>query len=330
MMKQLELVLNAIRQDQGAALVTVLLLVSVMALGAVLTFDAMGYSIKRTGALRAYDQARQYAIGGEQLAVSVAESLYETKANLSAPRAVSFAIEGGRIDGLISDQSNCFNVNSLVLRRDAGTLIASEERQGQFVRLFAHLGMSDRQAQELVASLTDWIDTDERPLPLGAEDYDYAALEQPYRTGNSLIADLSELKMVKGFGPELFDQLEGFLCADASTDRSVFNVNTLTPQEAPLLVALIGGDFTFDQAVELILARPTSGYSDVADFWLDPIVAGRQVDQSIRQQTTVKPHRFNSRIRVTHYDAVSHLNSEIKVDNSGIARVVRHSVGVLP
>lgn len=330
MMKRLEPVLKTIRQDQGAALVTVLLLVSVMALGAVLTFDAMGYSIKRTGALRAYDQARQYAIGGEQLAVSVAESLYETKANLSAPRAVSFAIEGGRIDGLISDHSNCFNVNSLVLRRDAGTLIASEERQGQFVRLFAHLGMSDRQAQELVASLTDWIDTDERPLPLGAEDYDYAALDQPYRTGNSLLADLSELKMVKGFGPELIDQLEGFLCADASTDRSVFNVNTLTPQEAPLLVALIGGDFTFDQAVELILARPTSGYGDVADFWLDPIVAGRQVDQSIRQQTTVKPHRFNSRIRVTHYDAVSHLNSEIKVDNSGIARVVRHSVGVLP
>ncbi len=330
MMKQLKPVLKTLRQDQGAALVTVLLLVSVMALGAVLTFDAMGYSIKRTGAQRAYDQARQYAIGGEQLAVSVAENLYETKANLTAPRAVSFAIEGGRIDGLISDQSNCFNVNSLVLRRDAGTLIASEERQGQFVRLFAHLGISDRQAQELVASLTDWIDTDERPLPLGAEDYDYAALEQPYRTGNSLLADLSELKMIKGFGPELIAQLEAFLCADASTDRSVFNVNTLTPQEAPLLVALIGGDFTFDQAVELILARPTSGYSDVADFWLDPIVAGRQVDQSIRQQTTVKPHRFNSRIRVTHYDAVSHLNSEIKVDNSGIARVVRHSVGVLP
>lgn len=329
-MNQLNHILLVLRQDRGAALVTVLLLVSVMATGAVLTFDAMGYSIKRTGALRTYDQARQYALGGEQLAVTVAESLHETKANLVAPRAVSFAIEGGRIDGLITDRSNCFNVNSLVLRRDAGTLIASEERQGQFARLFASLGMADRQAQELVASLTDWIDTDERPLPLGAEDYDYTALDQPYRTGNSLLADISELKMIKGFGPELIASLEGFLCADTSTDRSVFNVNTLTPQEAPLLVALIGGDFTFDQAVELILARPTNGYGDIADFWLDPIVAGRQIDQSIRQQTTLKPHRFNSRIRVTHYDAVSYLNSEIKVDDSGIARVTRHSVGVLP
>lgn len=330
MMKRQKHILRFLSHERGAALVTVLLLVSVMALGAVLTFDAMGYSIKRTGALRTYDQARQYALGGEQLALSVAANLYDTKANLAAPRAVSFAIEGGRIDGLITDRSNCFNVNSLVLRRDAGTLIASEERQGQFVRLFANLGMADRQAQELVAVLTDWIDTDERPLPMGAEDYDYAALDQPYRTGNSLLADLSELNMIKGFSPELIARFEGFLCADASTDRSVFNVNSLTPAEAPLLVALIGGDFTFDQAVELILARPTGGYSDVADFWLDPIVAGRQIDQSIRRQTTVKPHRFNSRIRVSHFDAISHLNSEIKVDDSGIARVVRHSVGVLP
>ena len=322
--------LTRMKQDKGAALVTVLLLVSVMALGAVLTFDAVGYSIKRTGALRIYDQARQYALGGEQLAVSVAETLYETEADLSAPRAVSFAIEGGRIEGLISDRSNCFNVNGLVMRRDAGTLIASEERQLQFVRLFAALGMADRQAQELVAVLTDWIDTDERPLPMGAEDYDYAALDEPYRTGNSLLADLSELRMIKGFGPELIANLESFLCADATTDRSVFNVNTLTPQQAPILVALIGGNFTYDQAVELILARPNGGYGDIADFWLDPIVAGRQIDQSVRQQTTVKPHRFSSRIRVTHFDAVSHLNSEIKVDNSGIARVVRHSVGVLP
>lgn len=321
---------SRIGDDRGAALVTVLLLVSVMALGAVLTFDAMGYSIKRTGALRTYDQARHYAMGGEQLAVSVAETLYENDVNLSTPRAVSFAIEGGRIEGLITDRSNCFNVNSLVLRRDAGTLVASEENRQQFVRLFVGLNLSDRQAQELVAVLTDWIDTDERPLPLGAEDYDYTALDQPYRTGNSLIVDLSELRMLKGFSPDLLAGVERFLCADSITDRSVLNVNTLTPEDAPLLVALIGGDFTFDMAVELILARPTSGYGDLADFWLDPILAGRQIEQSVRQQTTIKPHRFASRIRVTYYDAVSHLNSEIKVDNSGIARVVNHSAGVLP
>ena len=322
--------LNPLGSDRGAALVTVLLLVTVMSLGAVLTFDAMGFSIKRTGALRTYDQARQYAMGGEQLAVSVAETLNDAKPLMVEPRAVSFAIDGGRIEGLISDASNCFNVNSLVSRRDVGTYVANEENGRQYIRLLVALGLADRQAQELHATLTDWMDSDERALPLGAEDYDYAALEQPYRTGNGLIADLSELRMIKGYDSSLLQVLENYLCADDSTDLSAINLNSLTADEVPLLVALIGGTFTFDMAAELILARPGPGYSDVADFWLDPILAGRQIEQAVRRQTTVRPHRFSSRIRVTYYDAVSHLTSDIKVDDSGVARIVRHSVGVLP
>ena len=319
-----------VKQDKGAALVTVLLLVTVMSLGAVLTFDAMGFSIKRTSALRTYDQARQYAMGGEQLAASVAETLNETKSLLLEPRAVSFAIDGGRIEGLISDNSNCFNVNSLVRRQDTGVYVANDESGRQYVRFLVALGLSDRQAGELRATLTDWIDSDERPLPLGAEDYDYAALSEPYRTGNSLIADLSELRMIKGYEPLLLETLAKYLCADDSTDPSALNVNNLTAEQVPLLVALIGGNFTMDMATELILARPGTGYKDIADFWLDPILAGREIDQSIRQQTTIKPHRFSSRVRVTYYDATSHLTSEIKVDDSGLARIVRHSVGVLP
>ena len=319
-----------IRQDRGAALVTVLLLVTVMSLGAVLTFDAMGFSIKRTGALRTYDQARQYAMGGEQLAVSVAETLSDTKTLMVEPRAVSFAIDGGRIEGLISDHSNCFNVNSLVSRRDTGVYVANEENGRQYIRLLVALGLSDRQAEELRATLTDWIDSDGRALPLGAEDYDYAALAEPYRTGNGLVADLSELRMVKGYEPATLDLLNRYLCADDSTDLSVLNVNSLTAEQSLLLVALIGGSFTFDMATELILARPGPGYGDVADFWLDPILAGREVEQTVRRQTSVRPNRFSSRVRVTYYDAVSHLNSEIKVDDSGVARIMRHSVGVLP
>lgn len=319
-----------IRQEKGAALVTVLLLVTVMSLGAVLTFDAMGFSIKRTGALRTYDQARQYAMGGEQLAVSVAETLNDTKTPMIEPRAVSFAIDGGRIEGLIADSSNCFNVNSLVSRRDTGVYVANEENGRHYIRLLIALGFADRQAEELRATLADWIDSDGRALPLGAEDYDYAALADPYRTGNGLIADLSELRMIKGYEPAVLDLLNRYLCADDSTDPSVLNVNSLTAEQSPLLVALIGGNFTFDLATELILARPGPGYGDVADFWLDPILAGREIEQTIRRQTAVKPNRFSSRIRVTYYDAVSHLSSEIKVDDSGVARIMRHSVGVLP
>lgn len=316
--------------DRGAALVTVLLLVAVMAVGSVLTFEALGYSIKRTAALRNFEQSRQYAMGGEQLAVSVAETLYDTKSLLAEPRAVSFTIEGGRIDGLISERSNCFNLNSLVSRRDTATYVANADTGRHFSRLLTTLGLSERDGDQLVASLTDWIDSDTRALPLGAEDYDYGTLEDPYRTGNTLLADMSELYMVSGFSAELVEALSAFVCVDPSTSFSPINVNGLAIEQAPLLVALIGGNYTLDMAVELILARPGGGYADVADFWLDPILAGRDIDQSVREQTTVRPHRFISQVKVTYYDATSYLTSEIRVDESGTARIVRHHVGVLP
>lgn len=323
-------IINQTGGERGAALVTVLLLVTVMALGAVVTFEALGFSIKRAGALREYDQARQYAIGGEQLALSVAETLYESETVLVEPRAVSFPIDGGRIDGVITDNSNCFNVNSLVSRRDIGTFVANAETGRQFWRLLTALGIADRQAEELLAALTDWLDSDSRPSPMGAEDYDYANLQDPYRAANGLMADMSELYMVQGFDPVLLEVLKPFLCAGATTEPSALNLNSLTEQHAPLLVALIGGDFSFDMATELILARPGNGYGNVADFWLDPLLAGRETEQSVRRQTSVKAHQFTSRLRVTYYDAVSYLTTDINVDESGVASVVRHHAGVLP
>ncbi len=316
--------------DAGAALVTVLLLVTVMSLGAAITFEAVGFSIKRAGTMRDYDQSRQYATGGEALALSVAESLHDSEAVLVEPRAVSFPVDGGRIEGVIRDTSNCFNINSLVSAREVGTYAADAQAGRHYWRLLTSLGLADRQAQELVASLTDWIDSDTRPLPMGAEDYDYANLEEPYRAANSLMTDVSELYMVSGYTPDLMAVLKPFVCAGPTTEPSRLNVNSLTVGQAPLLLALVGGNFTSDMAVELILARPGNGYADVADFWLDPLLAGREIDQSVRRQTSVKAHRFSSRIRVTYYDATSHLTSDIRVDDSGVASVVRHHVGVLP
>jgi general secretion pathway protein K len=322
--------LNGFGDDVGAALVTVLLLVSVMAIGAVVTFEALGFSIKRSSAQRQFDQAEYYALGGEQLAIDAAESLFGSEAQLLEPRPISFEIEGGRIDGVISDASNCFNINSLVQRRETGSYVANAAAATQYRRLLMAAGFADRQAEQLAAKLIDWIDSDTRPLPSGAEDYEYGALDKPYRAANALVADLSELNLVQGYAGDVMTSLGNLICNHDTTAPAVINVNTLTIEHAPLLVALVGGDFMIEDAVELILSRPGKGYDSVADFWLEPVLASRGVEQNIRRQTSVKPQRFVSRIRVTYFDAVSHLTSIIQVDDAGTARLVSHQGGVLP
>jgi general secretion pathway protein K len=319
----------AARQDRGAALVTVLLLVAVMAAGAAITFDALGYTIKRTTAQRMFNQARFYALGAEQLAVVAAERINKAKLRLVEPQAVSYPVEGGRIDGVIEDASNCFNINSLVSYGDGSQLRAVPETMLHYSRLLVHMGLPERDARQLTATLVDWLDSDSRPISLGAEDYDYAGLSSPYRAANTLMVDKSELAMVLGYAPEVRQVLAPLLCLMDDTDPVVMNVNTLRPQHAPLLAALVGEALDLAKAADVIASRPADGYQEIGDFWLAPGLRDLQVGQAVRAQTDVKASRFRSRIRVTYHDAVSRLTSVVHVDDSGEGRLVSHQFGVV-
>jgi len=316
------------QNDRGAALITVLLLVAVMAAGATLTFEALGYSIKRSTARRIFDQAQYYALGGEQLALAAAEKLHKSNAQLLEPKAVSYPIEGGRIDGVIEDGSNCFNINSLVERRQEG-LVERDVTAGQYIRLLTMLGYANRQARRLSAALVDWLDSDNRPSPLGAEDFDYSNLTPPYRTADSLIADITELYLIRGYTPEVMAAIVPYLCVADNTAQMTLNVNGLKPADALLLSVLVGGKFNLKAASEAIAVRPPGGYSDIADFWREKAFSGFVVDQAVRAQTTVKPHRFVSRVRVQYHEAVSHLTSVIDVDDAGKSKLGSHQFGVI-
>lgn len=328
-MKPFRAYLDAFRRDAGAALVTVLLLVSVMAAGAAITFDALGYTIKRTTARRMFDQARYFALGGEQLVVAAAEKINENKVRLVEPQTVSYPIEGGRIDGVIEDASNCFNINSLVTGGDAGGYRVNEEMAVQYQRLLTNIGLAERDSRQLAATLIDWLDSDSRPVTLGAEDYDYTNLNPPYRAANTLMADLSELTMVQGYNADVLAVLRPHLCLLDNTRASVFNVNTLQAQDAPLLAALVGEAFDVARAADVIAARPSSGYQAVGDFWLEQGLRALDPPQGIRVQTDVKATLLRSRIRVTYHDAVSHVTSLVYVDTSGVGRLVSHQFGVV-
>lgn len=316
------------QRDAGAALVTVLLLVAVMAAGAVVTFDALGYTVKRGTARRMFDQARYYALGGEQLAITAAEKLTKAKVKLKEPQVVAYPIDGGRIEGFITDASNCFNINSLVDYSDAGRLQGRPATIARYERLLTLLGLSDREAAQLSAATVDWLDTDNRPVPSGAEDYDYAALEVPYRTANALIRDLSELVLVRGYTDEVLALVTPYLCASDKSEDSVLNVNSLQVRDAPLLAALIGGDFGLARAADVIASRPSRGYDDIADFWFERAFTGRTIGQDVRSVTDVEARRYLSQIKVRYHDGISRLTSVIRVSEDGTARLVHHQFGV--
>ncbi|WP_339915626.1 type II secretion system minor pseudopilin GspK [uncultured Brevundimonas sp.] len=291
------------RDREGMALLTVLLLVAVMSVVAVAILDDVRFSVRRATNVEIQSQAQWYAAGAETLARGQIRQLVAAgpaRTPLEPAwngRVVSFPVDGGTITARVTDGQACFNLNSLVLGFGED-LIARPQGAAQFRTLGRALGAPESRMRAIAAALTDWLDADTAPLPLGAEDGAYAGLAKPYRTGGVMLAEVSELRAVRGVDAETYRRLRPWVCALPTSRLSPLNVNTLTPEQAPLLTMLTGGALTPERARAVIAARPRDGWPDVTAFWSQSALATLQIDPEAREQITVLTRFFDLRVDV--------------------------------
>lgn len=291
------------REREGMALLTVLLLVAVMSVVAVAILDDVRFSVRRATNVETQSQAQWYAAGAETLARGQITRLLAAgpaRTPLDPQwngRTLSFPIDGGTIAATVTDGQACFNLNSLVLGVGED-LTARPLGAAQFRALGRAVGAPDSRLQAIADALTDWLDADTTPLPLGAEDGAYAGLARPYRTGGVLLADVSELRAVKGVDADTYRRLRPYVCALPTSRLSPLNVNTLTPEQAPLLTMLTGGALPPQRARAVIAARPRDGWPDPAAFWAQPALATLPIEAEARDQITVLTRFFDLRVDV--------------------------------
>ncbi|WP_367947086.1 type II secretion system minor pseudopilin GspK [Sphingopyxis sp. BSNA05] len=231
-------------RERGAALLTVLLLVAVIAILAAHGIDRLAGATKLASNARELSQAKAYLIAAESIGMRSAEEIV----SLSPGRTInvggwngkeqSFPVPGGIITASLSDGGNCFNINSLVTQQQ-DVLTARPEGLAQFSRLMVMLGILDGDAVDIAESVADWIDSDMVAAPRGAEDQYYLQQETPFRTANALIVDISELRTIKGVTDDVYVRIAPWLCALPTTDLSPININTLRPEQA-ILLAMLG------------------------------------------------------------------------------------------
>ena len=114
----------------------------------------------------------------------------------------------------------------------------------------------------LAPALQDWIDADiNTRFPDGAEDDVYLLEDLPYRAANRPVVSISELRLVKGFTPEVIAVLEPHVTA--LPEETVININTATPAVLRALHQELD-----DSGVEQLLAdRGKEGYEE--NSWKD-------------------------------------------------------------
>jgi general secretion pathway protein K len=292
-------------KERGAALLSILLLVAVLAVIAATTLDRLSLSTKLSANGAALAQARSYTYAAESIATARLEDLLARDAAqttleggwLGHPQRLPIPV--GTATATVRDAGNCFNLNSLVTEMN-GQIQASAIGQEQFVVLMMTLGISENQARPVAAAAADWADTDTQALPAGAEDDSYRGVATPYLAANQLFTHPSELRAVKGVTPAIYARLRGWICALPIAQLSPINVNTLLPEQAPLLVMLFPiGRYTPLAARSYLAKRPATGYGSLIRFWGAPELAALQPSAAVQGQVKLTSKWFMLETTVT-------------------------------
>jgi general secretion pathway protein K len=251
--------MNGSRGQEGVALVTALLIVSLATVAAVSFATQQQLEIRRTGNLIDGDQAWTYAKGAEDWVRLI---LRRDQAKNTGMDALSEAwsqplgpikLSGGYLLGRISDAQARLNLNNLITTDETTVQITRDRLQ----KLLLLLEMDPN----LVFPIVDWLDADiyAQP-PYGAEDDFYTRLQPPYRTANRPMEDISELRLVKGFSGKAYQKIAPFLTA--LPPGTPVNVNT-APAE---VLATLGSTPDLEAGVALAQLRTENPFEDPQEF----------------------------------------------------------------
>ncbi|MDQ3245897.1 MAG: type II secretion system minor pseudopilin GspK [Pseudomonadota bacterium] len=291
--------------ERGAALLTVLLLVAVMASVSATALDRIRIGTRLTANAATFGQARAWLTTAELLAATRVEDLLAANTGQTTLAGNWMGVErnialpdGGAVRARVDDGSNCFNLNSLVERRQDGTLVARATGRSQFEALMTSVGVGAGEASQIAGLATDYIDSDNVAVSSGGEDGAHPGGLSP----NRMVADASELRAVGKLDARSYGLIERWVCALPTTDLSPLNVNTLLPEQALLLTMLAPAQIDVARARAQLSARPAGGFGSVIDFWNNAAFAGLQLPSSTTSQVQVKTSFFTLRASVNAGD----------------------------
>ncbi|TXC74335.1 general secretion pathway protein GspK [Sphingorhabdus soli] len=286
------------RSERGAALLTVLLLVAVMATIAATALDRLSLATRLAGNAVTLGQARAWLGTAELLATTRLEDLVAASPGETTLAGGWMGIErtialpdGASVRATVRDGGNCFNLNSLVEATPDGMLVARPRAGEQFAALMVLLGIGSGEALGVAGATTDFIDSDSVVGPAGGEDGAYGGRDAAL-PANRLLADKSELRAVAGVTPRIYATLDPWICALPVAELSPINVNTLLPEQSLLLAMLASTQLTPALARAQLAGRPQGGYGSVYRFWASPILASLKLPSEVTAQTQVRTTWF--------------------------------------
>lgn len=284
------------KQQQGIALITILVMVALATILAATIAKRQANTAENTAYLMRQNQSLLYAKSAEaffsELLVDDAENagdIDHLQENWAKPMP-AFPVEDGFVSGTLQDESGKFNLNSL-LNTD-GT--PNPQAKIWFEKLLVRVGLPEKLSEAVI----DWQDADDETVgAMGAEASYYQGLPQGYLAPNSKFHSVEELKLIRGFEGQKYLQIVDYVSAAPTSDSKV-NVNTASA----MLLASLDPKLNVN-AVQQTLQRRQANleyFSNINDLWaIEPFA---QVNTDVRNEVNdllgVQSSYFKAEIEV--------------------------------
>lgn len=324
---------KSIRSERGAALLSVLLIVAVMSIAALAMLNNSLGAISKARIVDARSQISWQITGAEEAGLIGVERLRSETDRVLHDRTPNFQqsrttpLPTGVLTTRLEDDSNCFNVNALAVAEEESDEDGQVGAAAIYEDMLSALGLGPSEVEALRAGLVDWIDGDRSPSLGGAEDTYYSRLDPPYRPANVAIVSVTELRAVRGYSPDLVRRLGPLLCARDTIDIGVLNINTLTPQEAPLLAMAFSGELNVIDAIDLIEDRPIGGWPSVDALLDDDRIQSISIDLRRTEMLSIQSRFLRLVGEVALGDEIANFSTIYDLPDAQPARIVRRMYG---
>ncbi len=233
--------------ERGAALLAVLAMVVLLSGFASVGLSRLKATTDRVSDAEARSEAQLLANAGTAAAVQMIGQVKARAGRQSAvlEQPVSLAVSDGEVVVRFADGGSCFNLNSLAPQAPgAGAGSGSTQSRPQdFARMLVATGIPSLEADTIAK-----------------------ATAARLAATRSLWADASEWTTVPGVTPAHWQAAGPLLCALPNRETTAININSLTADKAPLLVAMGLGP---DEARRALANRPREGWASASDFWME-------------------------------------------------------------
>lgn len=349
--------------DTGAALLSVLLMVAFMSIAALALMDMSVRGIQTAKAGDGQSRALWQITGAEQAALGRIELMFAATEGQLSQRVgglgeeIVFSADNLFVTARLEEAGNCFNVNALVVDEEEGDddfeddddFEEDEEGDGEdgfdedddpsgqngriatpeenYSQLLSAAGLREDQAELLTNTLLDWTDTDNIVRIRGAEDAYYRALKPSYLPSGTQLAELSELRAIRGYDKKIIDQIAPLLCTRQDKNMSILNINTLKPDQSALLSMVFAGELSPKDARDILQNRPEEGWVSVDQMFQERKI--ERVDPEDRQPGLLSTRSQYIRLegRVTGADQEIEFSSLYQVEEDSRARLVSRKMG---